>query len=554
MQTPYEWRARWDRLVGAAITNPVGFFFLFRWLTWLLAVLIVYTRSIPDMSLRVQFGLLLYAAFQLALGTLYALVLHGRLTKTSGEYSGPKPPYDLVAVEVIDMVGSLALVYYSSGWGSPFWHYAVTSLLVPCFLLAPLWGMVTVVGYAGAYVLIVASAGDGLEGALQVGQRNFFIGNLMTAFLVAIAVSYLGTLFRTLQTQRLRTRLALDETEVLFQVTQSVVQGGADLGDLVSRVTHVARTSGLFDRYAVFLRNEAGRLDLAASTVGVEELATELADRAVQERRTIVSNHVSGDVWQSAVPLLAGEELVGVMMAGAGPEKGGTGQSTHMVEAIASQLAIGIHNAVLARQKAELAAQEERSRIAREIHDGIAQSIYMLSLHLETCADLAQEQRRDLTERLNKMVALSKETLLEVRHYIFDLKPYLAGEKSLVSMVENQVREFNKVAGVAAIFDTSGDERSLPIPVATCLYRVAQEALANVFKHARTSQVKVFLEFLPGELRLTVRDDGQGFDPATTDQGHGLHNMRQRAEELGGAFSLHSTPGAGAEVAIRLSC
>ena len=244
--------------------------------------------------------------------------------------------------------------------------------------------MVAVAGYASAYVLIVAVAGTGLDGALQVGQRNFFIGNLMTAFLVAIAVSYLGTLFRTLQAQRIRTRLALDETETLFEVTQSVVQGGSDLDELVGRVNQVVRASGLFDQYAVFLQNEDGRLALVASNVGVEDLRTELADRAAQERRTIVSNQSPEIIWQTAVPLLVGEELMGVMVAGAGMNKGGTSQSTHMVEAIASQLAIGIHNAVLARQGEELAAQEERSRIAREIHNGIAQSIYMLSLHLET--------------------------------------------------------------------------------------------------------------------------------------------------------------------------
>ena len=97
-------------------------------------------------------------------------------------------------------------------------------------------------------------------------------------------------------------------------------------------------------------------------------------------------------------------------------------------------------------QVAEVAAVEERSRIAREIHDGIAQSIYMLSLNLETCAELAK-QRQSLKDRLADLVDMSKETLLEVRHYIFDLKPYLAGEMGMVSMVENQVRQFKVVAG-----------------------------------------------------------------------------------------------------------
>ena len=205
-------------------------------------------------------------------------------------------------------------------------------------------------------------------------------------------------------------------------------------------------------------------------------------------------------------------------------------------------------------QNAELAAVEERSRIAREIHDGIAQSIYMLSLNLETCADLARRQRHDLKERLEKSVDLSKETLLEVRHYIFDLKPYLAGEKGIASMVENQVREFKTVSGVPTTLDTHGDERQVPVPVATCLYRVTQEALANAFKYARASEVTVLLEFHPREVALMVQDDGQGFDGAVSFSGYGLSNMRGRAEELGGTFSLHSAPGEGTKVAIRLPC
>ena len=199
-------------------------------------------------------------------------------------------------------------------------------------------------------------------------------------------------------------------------------------------------------------------------------------------------------------------------------------------------------------QKAELAAQEERSRIAREIHDGIAQSIYMLSLQLETCVDLAAKQREGLTQRLEQLVSLSKQTLLDVRYYIFDLKPFLAGDKNVVGMLENQTREFSRVAGIPAILDASGEPRVIPIPVATSLYRVAQEALANALKYSQASEVEVLLEFLSNEVRLTVTDNGKGFDPAVADSGYGLRNMRERAEELNGRFDLETLSDAGTKV------
>ncbi len=233
-------------------------------------------------------------------------------------------------------------------------------------------------------------------------------------------------------------------------------------------------------------------------------------------------------------------------------------ERTRRREAVAAEKTQAQANLELQQRahSAELAAQEERSRIAREIHDGVAQSIYILSLQLETYADLAQQQREGLPERMEKLVALSKESLMEVRHYIFDLKPYLAGEKGVSNMVENQVSEFSKIAGIAANVETKGEKRQLSATAATCLYRVTQEALANVFKHAQASHVGVVLEFLPNSVHLTVQDDGQGFNSSVQGQnsGHGLRNMRQRAEELGGDFDLSSASGEGTRIAIRLPC
>jgi len=204
-------------------------------------------------------------------------------------------------------------------------------------------------------------------------------------------------------------------------------------------------------------------------------------------------------------------------------------------------------------QKAELAAQEERTRIAREIHDGIAQSIYMLSLQLETASE-TDAGLPEMRQKLEKLVALSKQTLLEVRHYIFDLKPYLTGEKSLATMLENQVLEFDRVAGVPTVLDTKGDDRQVPPLVAACLYRVTQEALANVFKHAEPSLVQIHLEFSQDAVQLTVGDNGRGFDPAATTFGHGVQNMRRRVEELGGTLRLSSALGRGTTIVIHLPC
>ena len=196
-------------------------------------------------------------------------------------------------------------------------------------------------------------------------------------------------------------------------------------------------------------------------------------------------------------------------------------------------------------QQAELAAVEERSRIAREIHDGIAQSIYMLSISLEACADLASRGQNGLQERLHSLVQVSKQALLETRHYIFDLKPMLDGSRSVSEMVEHQVQEFRTVTSIPASLTISGTVIPLSMNINAGLYRIVQEGLANVFKHAQASQVKVRLSFRDNQVRLQIKDDGKGFDPANGHAGYGLNNMEQRTKEMGGEMTVESAPGKG---------
>ncbi|MCI0438135.1 MAG: sensor histidine kinase [Chloroflexi bacterium] len=203
-------------------------------------------------------------------------------------------------------------------------------------------------------------------------------------------------------------------------------------------------------------------------------------------------------------------------------------------------------------QEAELAAQQERNRIAREIHDGIAQSIYALSLNLETAAHIAEGENGALKDQLGKLVPLAKKTLLETRHYMYDLKPLLSSEDDFVAMAEHQVQEFRTITGIRATLLRQGEPRQLPVSAAMGMYRILQESLANVLKHANASRVTVTLAFEPKSVCLSVKDDGVGFDTLSHGAGYGLDNMRQRAEELGGTFEMTSAPGEGTFLTVTL--
>ena len=203
-------------------------------------------------------------------------------------------------------------------------------------------------------------------------------------------------------------------------------------------------------------------------------------------------------------------------------------------------------------QQAELAALEERSRIAREIHDGIAQSIYMLTLNLEKAAEVASNEP-GLARRLADLVGLAKEALLEVRYYIFDLKPLLSGDVGLSATIRSQVQEFSAVSGLPVQLAVEGEERPLPLALSTSLYRIAQEALANVYRHAEASNILVRLTYGVDSVSLEVEDDGRGFEVASAGKGgRGLSSMRQRIQELGGRLDIASALGNGASLRVTL--
>ncbi len=201
----------------------------------------------------------------------------------------------------------------------------------------------------------------------------------------------------------------------------------------------------------------------------------------------------------------------------------------------------------------ERVAQEERARLSREVHDGISQNVYMLTLGLETAAALVERETQDavLAERLGALLRLAKGTLLETRNLLFDLAGVMAGEQSLTALVRNQAREFTAVTGIQAEVAVAGEERRLPPATVGEVYRVLQEGLANVFKHAQAGAVTLRLCYGADTLTLQIADTGAGFDAGSpAARGYGLRNMQARAVRVGGGLALASRPGAGTTLTV----
>ncbi|HEY1011359.1 MAG TPA: ATP-binding protein [Herpetosiphonaceae bacterium] len=202
------------------------------------------------------------------------------------------------------------------------------------------------------------------------------------------------------------------------------------------------------------------------------------------------------------------------------------------------------------------AQEEERRRIARELHDDTAQALATLVLYAQT-AGAAPAAPPQVVGRLEELGGLASRTLAGVRTIIADLRPSQLDDLGLAAAIRAQAQERLEPLGIRVDVQVRGEERRLPATVEIALYRVMQEAFTNIIKHAQASYVEVDLNLSqPNVVRARVEDDGVGFDLRSVrpgldgGRGVGLFGMHERISLLGGALSMDSTPGVGTEIHI----
>lgn len=188
--------------------------------------------------------------------------------------------------------------------------------------------------------------------------------------------------------------------------------------------------------------------------------------------------------------------------------------------------------------------EDERARLARELHDGTSQTLVAGKLLIESAVDELHRQGQPHPAALDKALSRLNDALLEVRHLSHSLRPAMLDNLGLPAALAHLGREFGEHTGLRIDTHIDGTEIALPDEVNTVLFRVAQEALTNVAKHARASQVDLSLSFEPEQIELRINDNGAGFDPdalrALPREGIGLRNMRERLAAIGGRFDVHA--------------
>lgn len=259
-----------------------------------------------------------------------------------------------------------------------------------------------------------------------------------------------------------------------------------------------------------------------------------------------------------ALPLKYQERLVGVLtVAAKSPNAIKDSSHIRLLEAIGERLSMAIVNAELHKQVQDTAVLKERERIAREMHDGMAQVLgYINTQTLAIRKFIDTGQPAYAREELIKMEDIARDLYADVREGILDLRTASRHDGNIMSALREYTKNYMEMSGIPVKMEITAEVESaeLSLSAEIQLMRIIQEALTNIRKHSRATQASIKFERRDGQLHIAIADNGLGFDmahlPSTGRPRFGLQTMRERAEAIAGSLSIHTAPGSGTRVEV----
>jgi signal transduction histidine kinase/HAMP domain-containing protein len=260
-----------------------------------------------------------------------------------------------------------------------------------------------------------------------------------------------------------------------------------------------------------------------------------------------------------AVPVKLGNQVIGVLDIESTEVDAFGEADLYTAQTLADQLAVAIENARLYDETRQMAVMEERNRMAREIHDTLAQGFSGIILQLEAAEQALGSDLPGLQRHLNQARNLARKSLAEARRSVWNLRPQALEQKPLADAIKQEAEKFSQSTKVKVKFNILGEKRDLPPEIEAGILRIFQESITNVRKHAQATEMEVNLTFNDSSAELTVRDNGVGFEPKVVGDARGgtkkgdtfgLISMRERARGLGGTFEVQSQRGEGTLVKI----
>lgn len=358
----------------------------------------------------------------------------------------------------------------------------------------------------------------------------------------------------------------------------AVVSRSLDLSEIMSAALDKTMGAAEMERGLAFRLDGTGQtLELMAHRGFPEEFTKKLARLSLEE--ALAGRPIREDqplVWDArtdypesdlkrlmqpeklelvvGVPLMAKKKLVGGLVLCTRTARALTGEESSLLSAIGQQVGIAVENARLYEQAEQSAALSERTRLARELHDSVTQSLYSVTLYAEAAARLlATGNNVDAASHLRELRDTAQEALREMRLLIFELRPLPLEKTGLVAALQARLDSVETRGGLKAELHAQGEDH-LPPRVQEELYHIAQEALNNALKHSNATRVRVDICFSDAATSLEICDDGVGFnlEQAREHGGLGISGMCERAQRIGGQLEIESAVGKGTKVRIQV--
>ena len=207
----------------------------------------------------------------------------------------------------------------------------------------------------------------------------------------------------------------------------------------------------------------------------------------------------------------------------------------------------------MAEQERQAAILDERNRIAREIHDTIAQGLTGIAIQMEAAEDALRVSPEQAAPHIARAKQLARESLSEARRSLRALRPQALAGNDLPTALQHLAQQTMQGEGLQVDIAIQGEAYPLLPEDENDLLRIAQEALTNILKHAQATHADIILSFLPSQVQLTITDKGRGFDAAQDiSSGFGLIGMKERTQRMGAELHIHSAPGQGTRILVTL--
>ena len=479
---------------------------------------------------------------------------------------------------IFDLLLVAGLMAVTGGWRSPYYLYALNPLLAAAFFFQVRGAILATAAflplYFGAiYLDKILFAGDDPEWLI-------IVVSIVGSFLISAVLGYASLLLKQLQVAQDHLTQANRDLAVLHDLS-TALQRSANLLEVQDQVLDAITQNLIFRRAVIGLVDQkrdiitkwrvqdAGQTDpewlapeqsisLSAESEPIIEALQNRQLRRLPRFETPGSSSLSrfgiGDCL--LLPMTWGAQPIGVILVELG---GKEGDSTELnaLGAIARQTAVTLGMMMTRQRRArESAIQEERTRIALDLHDSISQSLFGLVYTLEACLKLLPDQPQAVQPELVWALATAEDVRQRIRATINDMWPSELTAQQFEADLRIYAEDVLHAADLDITFEIRGDFSSLSPPARRGIYRICQEGLSNIVQHAGASESRVCVDVAGGRARFLLRDDGRGFDPQVVSSKNfegdhfGLRGMKERAAALGGSCGIYSQPAEGTSIVI----